>query len=1166
MKKNGIAVSFDSGRQFIKCLLMTKLAILLICVHAFASGYGQGNISIRLENTPLKKVFKAIEEEGFYRFVYKDAILPKEGINIHVQHAPLAEVLDKVLENTGLTYHKLSDNLIVITRADADESVRALQATKITGRVTSDKGEPLKGVTVLEKGTNNGTSTAEDGSFTLQVTNPNAVLVFSYIGFGTKELALKGKATADMTLQTADNSLRDVVVVGYGTQKKVTVTGAVAQVKGAELEKSPNVNLSGSLVGRLPGVYAVQPSGEPGYDQSTIRIRGTNTLGNTSALIVVDGVPDIAGGLDRINPADIETMSVLKDASAAIYGARAANGVILITTKHGKTGKPQLSYTFNQGWSQPDRIPKMSSATEYAAINNETYIYDHVPSAEWAQAEASFNSTGKYTTIGGQALQVPFLPADIQKYKDGSDPWGHPNTDWFKTTLKTWSPQMEHSLQINGGTDAIRYLASAGYQDQDGYYKNSATGYKQYDMRLNLDAKVNKWINTNINMVAREEFRFYPTQSAGSIFRMLMRGRPTDPEVWPNGLPGPDIENGQNPIVITTSQTGYDKDKRDYFQVNGKLDFNIPGVPGLKLTGTATLNKEVQFRKLWQTPWSLYFWDHATYEADGKTPLLTKSVRSTFTSPQLNEWNYNYLDILLSGFINYDRTIGDHTINLMAAVTKETNKEDDFNAYRTNFISAAVDQLNVGGALQQNVGGAGYERARLSYFGRAAYNYKEKYLAEFLWRYDGSYLFAPQHRFGFFPGVLAGWRISEEEFFKKSVPFVNYLKLRGSWGQLGNDQVYYHGNLQEYQYLSTYNFGSYVINNAAATTLYETVVPNQNFTWEVANNTDIGLEGQLLNGKINFEFDWFYNKRNHILWQKQGSTPGSSGISGLLPPENIAKGENKGYEFTLGYNDHSGDFTYSISFNGGFAKNKILFIDEVPGAPAWQKATGHPFTSNGGYAFLAYQYDGVFKDAKDIADNKIDYTGVTPALEPGDMKFKDVNGDGKIDGNDQVRLNKTQDPTFTGGVNMKFGYKNFDLSILFQGATGGLLFIGTESGDIGNYLQYSYDHQWTIDHPSSTDPRLANRGNTYFTGGGASNNTYFLRNSDYLRLKNVELGYNFQPSLMKRVGINMFRLYVNGLNLITWDKMKIWDPESTNGSGQYYPQARLINFGARVTF
>jgi TonB-dependent starch-binding outer membrane protein SusC len=1032
----------------------------------------------------------------------------------------------------------------------------------VTGTVKDDKGNPAPNTSVTIKGGRSGVTTDENGTFSIEVPNKKMVLQITSTGYQPQDITVGDKTNFSVNLLTATGQLNEVVVVGYGTQKKVTVTGAVSSVKGSDLEKTPTVNLSNSLVGRLPGISAVQSSGEPGYDGSNIRIRGTNTFGNTSALIVVDGVPDVAGGLERLNPADIESMSVLKDASAAIYGSRAANGVILITTKRGRSGKPQLSYNYNHGWAQPTRIPKMANAVEYTQMNNETTIFDGIPPAEWVAAEQAFNTTGSYTVIGGGVVRAPFQPDDVQKYKDGSDPWGHPNTDWFKTTLKTWSPQEQHSLQIRGGSENVKYLASLGYQNQDGYYKNSATGYKQYDMRINLDANVNKYITTSLGFTAREEYRHFPTESANSIFRMLMRGRPTDPEVWPNGLPGPDIENGQNPIVITTSQTGFDDDKRDYFQVNGKVEFLIPGVSGLKLTGTATVDKEIRRTKTWRTPWNLYFWDHATYEADGKTPLLTKSIRSTFTSPQLNEADYNYLNILVSGFINYDRKIGPHTIALMAAVTRETDKEDDFNAYRTNFISPVLSQLFAGGTQGQQVGGAGYDRARLSYFGRVAYNYKEKYLAEFLWRDDGSYLFPVGHRFGFFPGVLAGWRISEENFFKNNVRFINSLKLRGSYGKLGNDQVYYNNVLQEYQFLSTFGFSNYTINNSAFKTLYEPVVPNPNFTWEVANNTDVGIEGTLLNNSINFEFDYFYNKRDRILWQKLGSTPQSSGIANLLPPANIGKSENKGYDFTVGYNGRSGNFRYSVNVNGGYAKNKIIFQDEPPGAPTWQLATGHPFSSGGGGAFLPYEYDGVFKDQKEIDANTIDYTGLTPALKPGDMKYKDINHDGKINGDDRVRLDKTSEPTFTGGVNINVGYKDFDLSILFQGATGGLLYIGTESGDIGNYLQYAYDHQWTIDNPSSVDPRIANRGNTYYSGG----NTYFLRNSDYLRLKNIELGYNLPGNVGKRAGINAFRVYVNALNLVTWDKMKIWDPESTSGDGHYYPQAKILNVGARITF
>ncbi|MBE7171116.1 MAG: TonB-dependent receptor [Williamsia sp.] len=1040
--------------------------------------------------------------------------------------------------------------------------VAAQQKIRVSGTVKDDKGVPVPNASVTVAGSKVGVTTNELGVFAIDVPSEKSVLRISSAGLQSQDIQVGSKTELNVNLLVATNQLNEVVVVGYGQQKKATLTGSVATVKGAELEKTPAVNLSNSLVGRLPGISAVQSSGEPGYDGSNIRIRGTNTFGNTSALIVVDGVPDIAGGLERLNPADIESMSVLKDASAAIYGARAANGVILVTTKHGRSGKPQLSYTFNHGWAQPTRIPKMANALEYIQMNNETTIFDGIPSGEWEAALAAFNTTGSYKTAAGNVFRAPFQPADVQKYKDGSDPWGHPNTDWFKTTLKTWSPQEQHSLQVKGGSETVKYLASLGYQNQDGYYKNSATGYKQYDMRINLDANVNKYITTSIGLTAREENRHFPTQSAGSIFRMLMRGRPTDPEVWPNGLPGPDIENGQNPIVITTNQTGYDDDKRDYFQVNGKVEFLIPGVPGLKLTGTATVDKEIRRTKTWQTPWYLYFWDHSTYEADGKTPKLTRNLRSTFTTPQLGEADYNYLNILTSGFINYDRKIGAHSFNVLAAVTKETDKEDDFNAYRTNFISPALSQLFAGGTLGQQVGGQGYNRARLSYFGRVNYNYKEKYLLEFLWRDDGSYLFPQGHRFGFFPGILGGWRISDEDFFKGIDKVVSSLKIRASYGKLGNDQVYYNNVLQEYQFLSSYGFSNYTINNAAYKTLYERVVPNPNFTWEVANNTDIGLEGTLLDNRINFEFDWFYNQRDRILWQKLGSTPQSSGIANLLPPTNIGKSENRGYEFTVGYSGNSSAFRYSISVNGGYAKNKILFQDEPPGAPAWQRATGHPFSSGGGGAFLPYVYDGVFLNQKEIDANSIDYKGLTPALKPGDMKFKDINNDKKIDGNDRIRLDKTSEPTFTGGVNLNAGYKDFDLSILFQGATGGLLYIGTESGDIGNYLKYSYDNQWRIDKPSSVDPRVANRGNTYYTG----NNTYYLRNSNYLRLKNIELGYNLPAGLGKRTGINALRVYANALNVLTFDKMKVYDPESTSGNGQYYPQAKILNVGARVTF
>jgi TonB-dependent starch-binding outer membrane protein SusC len=1041
--------------------------------------------------------------------------------------------------------------------------VQAQNKIHVNGIVKDEIG-PTANASVMVKGTKVGVTTDANGAFSIDVPNQKSVLVISNTGYQTHETVVGNMTNFTIDLVASTSQLNEVIVVGYGTQKKVTVTGAVAMVKGSELAKSPAVNLSNSLVGRLPGVTAVQSSGEPGYDGSAIRIRGTNTLGNNSALIVVDGIPERAGGLDRINPNDIESVSILKDASAAIYGARAANGVILITTKHGKTGKPTLTYDFNQGWAQPTRLPKMSNAAQYAEMNNELVLFKDIPENQWSAAWPALQQAGSYTrTNDSVVITAPYSPAAIQKYKDGSDPWGYPNTDWFKATLKEWSPQSRHNLQINGGSENVKFFASLGYSNQDAYYKNSATGFKQYDLRLNLDAKINKYINTSIGLTGREEYRFFPTSGAGSIFRMQVRGKPTEQAIWPNGLPGPDIENGENPVVITTNETGYDRDRRDYIQVNGKIEFLIPGIEGLKITASGAVDKYILRGKRWQIPWGLYFWDRLTYDTvDNKiTPHLTKNIRSTFTDPRLTQREEHQLNINLTGLLNYDRSFREHTVNFLAGVTRETVEGDNFSAFRRNYISPAVDQLFAGASAQQSIGGSAFQRARLSYFGRVGYNYKEKYIAEFLWRYDGSYIFPESDRFGFFPGLLAGWNISKEDFFKNKI--VDYLKLRLSYGQMGNDQVFFNGALQEYAYLSTYGFSSYIFNDQVQTTLLETRVPNPNFTWEVANNANIGLEGTLLQ-KINFEFEYFYNKRTFILIAKQGSTPSSTGM--VLPPVNLGKVNNKGWEFKVGYNGQSGDLRYNVSVNGGYAKNKIVSWDEAPGAPPYQQSTGHGFGIDGPN-YLAYEYDGVFRDEKDIVANTLDYSKLTGHLLPGDMKFKDINGDGKINGDDQTRLDKNRDPSFTGGLHISAQYKNFDLSILFQTARGGLLWIqGAQEGDFGNYLQYTYDHRWSADNPGSVDPRISNRNATYYTGGGYGNNTYWLRTSNYTRLKNIEIGYNVPANLGKRAGISNLRIYANGLNLITWDKMKIWDPESTSGNGHYYPQARIIGFGVRLTF
>jgi len=1022
----------------------------------------------------------------------------------------------------------------------------------VRGKVTDEGGQALPGVSVVVKGTTTGTVTGAEGTFQLNVPNTSTMLVFSFIGYEAQEVLVGSKTTINLAMKTDVRALNEVIVVGYGTQKKETVTGSVATVKGEELVRSPALNLTNSLAGRLPGVVAVNRSGEPGNDGSGIRIRGSNTLGNNDALIVIDGIPAREGGIGRINPADIESISVLKDASAAIYGARAANGVILITTKRGKSGKPELSYQMNQGWSQPTVIPKLADARQYSEMLNDLDIYQ-LPVGEWAAANQAYKTAGQYTRPNGQVRRAPYSPSDLQKFSDGSDPWLFPNTDWYAATLKPWSPQSRHNMQLSGGTESLRYLASLGYQNQDGYYINSATGYKQYDLRLNLDAKVNKFVNVQLGMLAREENRNYPTRSAGSIFRMQMRGKPNQPAFWPNGMPGPDIENGENPVVITTDLTGYDRDIRDYIQTNGQIDIKIPGVEGLKFTGTASVDKYIRNRKLWQTPWTLYQLGSGT-DASGN-PNLVASRRGP-AEPRLDQETSNQLNILLGGVGTYERTFGDHNITVLAGVNRETIQGENFSAFRRYFISSAIDQMFAGGDLEKNNNGGAFERARLNYFGRVAYNFKEKYLAEFLWRYDGSYIFPENTRYGFFPGVMLGWVASEESFFKKALPAFNFLKLRGSYGQMGNDQIFFGGVLQEYQYLSTYGFRSYIINNVETKTLFETRVPNNTITWEVANNANLGLEGQLLNGKVFFEFDVFSNKRTNILWRKDASVPQSTGLS--LPAQNIGEVANRGWEFNIGYRNQAGDFKYNVSVNGGYAKNKILFWDEAPGAPEWQRSTGKPMNT-----FLVYQYDGVFRDQADIDANKLDYRGVVNVIRPGDMKYKDINGDGKINPDDRIRMNNNDIPLFQGGMNATASYKGFDLTLLIQGAAGARQYVSAgESGNIGNFLLDIYQNRWTIDNPSSVHPRIANRSDQYYSGG----NTYWFRKSDYIRLKNLEIGYTLPNTLTNRVGVNNLRVYLNGFNLFTVDKLKVYDPETNNSTCQYYPQSRIINTGLTLSF
>ncbi len=995
----------------------------------------------------------------------------------------------------------------------------AFQGTQISGRLIDDGGQPIPGVNVIEKGTTNGTATDTDGKYSLMVSNANAVLVFSFIGYTTQELAVNGRSLLDVSMAPDTETLQEVVVVGYGEQKKATITGSVSTVKSAEILQSPVTNLSNALAGRLPGVTFINRSGEPGNDASLIRIRGTNTTGNPGALIVIDGIANRSGGLDRLNPQDIESITVLKDASAAIYGAQAANGVILVTTKRGKTGKPEINFGYNIGFNKPTRLPEVTDAATYATMLNEI---DQV-----------------------RSRSPRYSDADIQKFRDGSSPWTHPNTDWYGAVIKPVSLQDNANLSLSGGSDdGVRYFVSLGKLSEDGYYKNSATKYNQYNFRSNIDAKITDYFQISVDLTGRQENRNYPTRPAGSIFRMLTRGKPTLPAYWPNGLPGPDIENGDNPVVTSTNATGSVVDNNYVFQSNLRGKIDVPWVKGLNIIMNASFDEAFRPVKNFGTPWFLYTWDYKTYDANGE-PLLLKNSRG-LSAPQLTESFEKTSGKTTNATINYTKEFGSHEIGFMAGAEKQVIKGNNFMAFRNAFISPAVDQLFAGGdnLSKTNTGGA-YTTSRLSYFGRINYSYSEKYLLEMVWRYDASYIFPQNSQWGFFPGFSAGWVISEESFMD-NIAAIDFLKIRGSYGQLGNDRI------DPFQFIPAFGFGgSYIFNYTTLTTsISPTSVPNPNVTWEIANNANIGLEGAVLGGKVSFEFDYFNNIRSQMLTRRSGSIPFTAGYN--PPTENIGELQNRGFDFLVSYNGQAGEFSYQIGVNGGYAKNKILFWDEAPGFDPWQTSTGRPIGSE-----LFYNAIGVFKDQA-----AVDAYPRWPGAKPGDIIFEDVNQDGIINSQDRVRQTENNIPTLQGGVTLGAQYKGFDFNVLFQGAAGARAYIQTQSGDFGNFLTDFADGRWTPENPNSEKPRTFNRTDEYWI---AQRNTYWYRSTDYVRLKNVSLGYTLSSDIMKKVGMKSARIYVNGINLITIDNF-VYDPETDNQDGTIYPQKAVFNAGVNLTF
>lgn len=1006
---------------------------------------------------------------------------------------------------------------------------------KISGQVLNKAGEPIAGASVLLDGqSSGGTTTDQTGNFSL--TADRGTLIVTFIGYKTQRIPIAQQTTFRITLEDDDQTLDDVVVVGYGTQRKTTLTGSVSEVKGADLVKSPQPNVSNSLAGRFSGVMINNRGGEPGYDGSSITVRGQATTGSNDVLIVVDGVPGQIGGLERLDPNDIESVSVLKDASAAIYGNRAANGVILVTTKKGKSGKPSITYSGNQGFSSPTRLPKLVDAATYATLMNEI-AFDNSPN-------------------GG--LNQTYSEEQIGFFRDGSNPLLYPNTNWLNEVLASTALQNQHNLSLAGGSEDVRYFMSLGTVYQDGLYKEGVTKYKQYNFRTNLEADVTERFKVSLSLSGRQENRKFPIASAGDVFRSIYRAKPIVAPYFPNGLPTTGIENA-NPAVMVTDMAGTVDNPKQVFNGILRGAYQLPWLEGMSVDGFLSIDKSSNFSKNFSKPFLLYNYNQAD---DSYNSVIVGGTnnKATLTEAQTNE------SLITANIkLNFDRHFGRHHINTFVGYEQSRNHLQYFDAQRFNYLSTELPELSQGGAAATDYLNSGYSTnyTRQSVISRLAYNYDEKYLFEGQLRADGSSIFAAGNRWGYFPSVSAGWRISQEEWFNGKVSFIDDLKLRASYGTLGND------NVNAFQYFDNYMLvGNGMVallddNSVIQPNVKLAKLANPDITWEVARKLDVGINARFLKN-FTMEAIYFQQKRSSILTERNASIPATSGIvnpyddgsiTPLVPSENIGKVNSSGFEATLGY-QRTGDFSWGVSANMTYAKSEIVFIDEASGTLAHQRQTGRPLNT-----YLLYESIGLNRNEADFGGNV-----QAPGATIGDLIYADFNGDGQITADDMVRTKYGNIPQITYGMTFNAGYKNFDMSILLAGQAQVSQYVLPESGTVGNFYSSWGDNRFNaVNNPDGNFPKVSERASSAVSGG-LFNNTFWLNDASFLRLKNAEIGYTLPAETLSKLKLGGLRFYLSGFNLLTFSKVKDYDPEGNSGSGQFYPQQRIVNVGVNLKF
>jgi TonB-linked SusC/RagA family outer membrane protein len=1004
------------------------------------------------------------------------------------------------------------------------------QTRVVTGTVKDANG-PLAGATVIEKIQPTNAVEADDhGRFRIVLHGNSKVIVVSYLTFQRQEVNVQKGSDVQVVMQHSSQGLEESIVVGFGRKKRITNTGAVTTINADEIRDVPTSSIQNALAGKLPGFFTQQRSGQPGHDASDYFIRGVSSLNpdGNQPLIVVDDIEYTYEQLAQINVNEIESISILKDASnTAIYGIKGANGVLIVTTRRGAAGKPKFNVRLEGGGQAPVRTPKFLDSYHTAVLVNEAYAND--------------------------GIAPQFSQADLDAFKSGNDPYGHPNVNWYKEINRPYSMQANANLDISGGTSNVKYFISGGAFTQNGSIRNFSTNsdgvnsnyfYKRYNVRSNLDIQATRKLSLRLDATVRmgDINQPYALNVISNIYDFSKIHPYSAPFINPNGSYAYAYDTrAQLPTINAQLATqGYNRNRRTDYNVLLGFTENLDDITrGLSLIGrVAYANVEQNTLTLFRPFPPTYYYDprDQTYHLNTgvSTGGYTYNTYRTLGNTDLDNQRTN-----IQIYFNYERMFGsDHHVTSLLLWNQESYRVDDNTGLFP--VTSQVPQKFRGYSL------------------KLGYDYKQKYLIDFNGAINGSDRFDARKRNGFFPAIGAGWNISKENFFSKALPFVNLMKLRATYGVVGSDKARGDQYLyrQVYGQGSAYSFGQ---TNQVAGTIYEGALGNSNVTWEKSKKFDAGLDLNLFNDKFTLSADYFHEYRYDQL-VIPGNTPLILGVG--VSPTNVGITVNRGWEETFTYQDKIGQVQYSVGLVWSFAKNKILYMAEASPRYPWLAVTGHPIGQPFGYHFQG------FYSAADVADPKVAKPVGSVAIQPGDLKYKDLNGDGFIDQNDLTTIGKPNLPNTTIGLPIKVGYKGFDASVLFQGAFGySLGLVGSGIEPFKGQFQHIHELRWTPATASSAEfPRLTSNPTT-INSPGAYYSDFWSINAHYVRLKTVELSY-ILPHKWLPLKINNGRLYLSAYNLLTWSnvsKKYQADPEAaSNTAGDAYLAQRVINFGLQV--